>query len=184
MKKIKFIRNFVIVCMVISFGCTGAVVNKMACNDINQISIQKEKIYEGVLKSASAVLISLKNKDGKIPYADSSFISSSKIDSVIFFNEAKNKCLLLLLQQTVTDLKTDQIRIIQGTFKNGSWHFSYDRMPEVPEAIFSVDKQIQDNININNSFHFLSISGQKFVLTAGTTLDENCKIDMKYWFGD
>jgi hypothetical protein len=184
MKKIEFIRNFILVCIVMSFGCTDIVVNKISCNNVKQKSIEKEKIYQEVLKSASVVLTGLKNKDGKIPYAESSFISSSKIDSIIFFNEKRDKCLLFLLQQTVADLKTDQVQIVQGTLGDGLWHFSYDRMPEVPEVVFSVDKQIQGNINISNSFHFLSISGQKFVLTAGTTLDENCEIDMKYWFGD
>jgi hypothetical protein len=182
MKKNGALSIIIIGCIVMLNGCKN--IDKIACNDILQQNIRKEKIYNEVMKSALIVLPNLKNKDGRIPYANSAFIVSSKIDSAIFFNEKKDKCLLLLLQKTDSEQRVDQVRIVQGTLKNSIWEFSYDRLPEVPEEIVTVDKQIKNKLNLNRPFNFLSLSGREFILTAGTTFDNDCKIDMKYWFGE
>lgn len=183
MKYIKSLSKLIFLLVLFS-NCKNTPANKIECYASSLRKLQKERIYDDVIKSASYSLVNLKNRDGKRPYKDSSIIVSSEIDKTIFFNKDRNKCLLLMLQKTSSDLKIDQVQIVQGTLKNNSWTFSYDRLPDIPEITLTVKKHIQNKKSINNTFNYLSIAGQEFVLTAGTTIEGNCKIDEKYWFGN
>lgn len=163
-------------------GCKYRSVNKIECFSEGQERLKGISVYRDVLGSASSIIATLKNRNGKVVFDNGCVNVCSKLDSVVFFNEKKDKCLLLLLQRSVSGLENDQIHIVQGTLKQKRWTFSYDRMPEIPEVIFSVNKDKPSNTN--NGFKALSNKGIDFVLNAGTTLNDDCKIDMVYWFGN
>lgn len=165
-------------------GCKYHSSNKMECFSEEQKRLKGASEYRDVLGSASSVISTLKNRNGKVLFDNGCVNVCSKLDSVVFFNEKKDKCLLLLLQKSISGLENDQIRIIQGTLEQNRWTFSYDRMPDVPEVTFSVAKHEKKTSNINDPFKVLSDKGIEFVLNAGTTFDDNCKIDVAYWFAD
>ncbi len=183
MRKIKLLVKLCFLPLVFCH-CRDTSDDKIACNEAVQNNLQKEKIYSEVIRTAAKSLNDLKNKDGRIVYKDSSLIDSAVLDKHIFFNRAKNKCLLLVLQQTNADFKNDEILIVQGTLINNLWAFSYDRLPEVPEVIYTVKKHVKNKDQMNNTFEHLSISGRKFVLTAGNPAEGICAIDEQYWFGN
>ena len=124
----------------------------------------------------------MKGENGRSLFRDPTYIDSSVIDDVIFFNKHKNMCLLLILQQTDKSLYLDQVRIIQGEKIGKQWKFLADRMPAMPEIIFTVQKTGPRENPRNNSIKKLSAAGREFVLEAGTVSSNDCNIDEKYWF--
>ena len=112
------------------------------------------------------------------------YIDSPIIDDAVFFNQDKSKCLLLILQQTSDTLYLDQILFMHGSYINGQWKFTIDRLPAVPKIIYTVHKSGSRVHPVRNSFQVLSEKGRLFVLTAGTVSNYGCTIDNKYWFGD
>jgi hypothetical protein len=135
------------------------------------------------MQAAKRDLPSLKDKSGKRLFIDKSYIDSVTIDEAVFFNFDRNKCLLLILQQTSKDLYLDQVMVVQGTFTDGRWIFKPDRLPDVPMVIYTVRKSGERQAPINNSFENLSKRARIFVLTAGTPDSYRCDIDNEYWFG-
>lgn len=158
--------------------------NKLECYQLLLTKLKKEKIYNEVMSTALISLPNIVNSDSRRKIYDSSYIDSTLIDDSIFFNTNRNKCLLLILQKTSKDLKLDQVLIIQGTYNRNKWEFSYDRLPLVPEVVYSVNKTIKGGKPISNSFEYLSNEGRLFILTAGSIKGHDCEIDYNYWFGE
>ncbi|MEA5139520.1 hypothetical protein [Arcicella rigui] len=158
--------------------------NKLECYQLLLTKLKNEKKYNEVMSTAMINLPNIVNSDSKRKLNDPSYIETTLIDDAVFFNTNRNKCLLLVLQKTSKDLKLDQVLIIQGTYNRNKWEFSYDRLPLVPEVIYSVNKTIKGGKPISNSFEYLSNEGRKFVLTAGVIKSNVCEIDNNYWFGE
>lgn len=174
---------FLVLLVTTNFSCNQQN-DKLSCYSSILKGIVPTKEYRVIMGTAKKDLMKDSRLNGKNAMEDNSFIISSRLDSSIFFNNKKDKCLLLLLQQTAKDLKLDQVKIIQGTLKNGMWHFSYDRLPQVPEVTYTLNKKIKNSVNLNNSFTTLSNESRIFVLNAGTVDVKQCNIDQKYWFGN
>lgn len=158
--------------------------DRLNCYSSSLGNIIRTKEYKLIMEQVAKGLLTNKELDINNPMKDSSFIISTKIDDALFFNKKKDKCLLLLLQKTANDLKLDQVKIIQGSLKNGTWYFSYNRLPEVPEITYTLNKETKNGININSSFSELSKESRMFVLSAGTINLDRCDIDEAYWFGN
>ena len=174
---------FLALLVMTNFSCSQEN-NKLNCYSSILKGTVLTKEYKLVMETAKRNLMNYSLLNVKHSMKDSSFIISSRLDSAIFFNNKKDKCLLLLLQQTAKDLKLDQVKIIQGTLKSGIWHFSYDRLPQVPEVTYTLNKKIKNSVNLTNSFTTLSNESRIFVLNAGTVDVKQCNIDQKYWFGN
>lgn len=158
--------------------------NKLNCYEQDLVKLKKEKKYNELMYVAHDQLPNLLSVDNELVFKDSSYIDSAIIDDAVFFNKTENKCLLLILQQTSNEFKSDRIRVIQGTYLNDKWKFSSSRMPLVPEIIYTIKKLQKDNVLMSNSFKTLSDKGRKFVVDAGQTVFQNCTIDYEYWFGE
>lgn len=162
------------------FACQQS--SKLSCFKSSLESIKRQEIYSEVHTAAFKIIPSLKNVNHHSVIADTSFIKKWKIDDAIFFNSKRDKCLLLLLEQTSSDMKLDQIEIVQGTLVNKVWRFSFSRLPEIPEITCTVNKEFMDGKNHSNSFNILSEKGRAFVLSAGTIEPSGCVLDENYWF--
>lgn len=158
--------------------------NKLNCYEQALVKFKEKKKYKELMSTAHYQLLNLLSIDSKLVFEDSSYIDSAIIDDAVFFNKGGNKCLLLILQQTSIDFKSDRVRIIQGTYLNNKWNLSTNRMPLVPEIIYTIKKPQKDSIPVNNSFKILSDKGRGFVLDGGQTAFQNCIIDYEYWFGE
>ncbi|WP_207428312.1 hypothetical protein [Pedobacter sp. SYSU D00535] len=158
--------------------------SKLSCFKSSLESLKGQEIYSEIQTAAFKVIPSLKNADNRSVIADTSFIKKWKIDDAVFLNSKRDKCLLLLLEQTSSDMKLDRIEIIQGTLINIAWCFSFGRLPEIPEITYTVTKEIKDGKNLNNSFDALSEKGRAFVLSAGTIKTTGCFLDDNYWFNN
>lgn len=158
--------------------------SKFECYYDSLVSLKKDSNYAKILRAAELELPNLHNRHKIKVFRDSSYIDSAIVDDVIFFNQKRDKCLLLILQKTTGDLNLDQVRIIQGTFFNNNWSFTIDRMPDVPEIIYTINKPLQGKLVVNNSFETLSKKGREYVLNSGNVTSSNCRIDFNYWFGE
>ena len=169
--------------ILISFAIAGCENSKLSCYNSELKDLMLISDYKEIMQSAKKQVTLLKEETGQSLYKQDSYIDSAILDESVFFNAAKNKCILLLLRQTVKDLYLDNILIIQGTKHNEKWSFNLDRLPEVPNIKFTIDKSGPRSNAVNNSFDKLSKEGRLFVLTAGTVSNFGCEIDEKYWFG-
>lgn len=169
---------FVIFLIILS-GC-----DRLACYEKTLPEIKQKTSYKQIMKSASFNLSKLRNRSNKLIFFDSTYIDSVLIDSAVFFNQKGNKCLLLILQKTTSDLRLDMIRIVQGTYLDKKWTFSADRVPLVPEIIYTIEKPGKGNRRINNDFETLSREGRLYILEKGNAEFNNCGVDCHYWFGE
>jgi hypothetical protein len=177
-------RFLIIIVFALLFeGCSSEERNKLDCYNQFLMELKKTNIYGEVMNKAKQDLPLLKDINNRSFFYDSAYIDSALLDSAIFFNDKKDKCLLLVLQKTSQELNLDQIQIIQGTLYEREWKFSLDRLPEVPHITFTSNKEVSQASH-NNSFNLLSDKGRRFILSAGTTDIIGCKIDNKYWFND
>lgn len=163
-------------------GC-GLFQNKSSCYQDSLKNLTEQESYNAACESFDKQVSRIKNRDGFYIY-HTEYVKTVIRDDAIFFNHKENKCLVLLLQQTKDDLKLDQIQIVQGTLNLGTWVFSSDRFPPVPDVIFTINKWSLKGKNINNSFKKIANKGRSFVLNAGTFDSRGCEIDEKYWFGN
>lgn len=167
--------------LIIISGCKN--VDKLACYKEQLNDLKTGNVYNHVIRIGRTELPLLKGERGRSFFRDSTYVDSVVIDDAVFFNKEKDKCLLLILQQTSKDLYVDEVRIVQGTKISGEWKFQHNRMPDVPETIFTVRKTGPRNRPQNSSFKHLSEEGRRFVLEAGSVKNSDCNIDEKYWFG-
>ena len=182
MKKITAKLNFIsllIFTLLITSGCIDNSKNKLLCYEQNLEILKKEKIYSDILTSAIKTIPTIKNRYDR-EFLKDSYVKRWKLDDAVFLNTKRDKCALLILEQSADDLRLDAVHIVQGTFKDNKWNFSYSRLPDVPEIEFTIDKPSPQN----NSFKTLSKEGRLFVLTAGTVKNSGCATDNKYWFNE
>ena len=118
------------------------------------------------------------------PLIHPDFVKDSSISDAVFFNHNHTRCLLLLLLKLQDDSNLDWVIAIQGTLTNEGWIFKSDRLPSIPEMIFSIKKEKLNGHFVSNSFLTLSDNGIDWVLSENQR-SKNCyDIDDKYWFGD
>ncbi|RZA01092.1 MAG: hypothetical protein EOP47_11905 [Sphingobacteriaceae bacterium] len=176
----KHFFSLFIICSILN-GCKTS---KLDCYNSNLNDISATVEYQQVMKSARVKLPLLKGKTGESLFKQKDYIDSAIIDKAVFFNRDKTKCILLLLRQTDRSLYLDNALIIQGSKENQKWIFRLDRLPEVPETDFVVNKSGPRSNPLSNTFDELSAKTREFVLTGGTVSAFNCEIDEKYWFGN
>lgn len=167
-----------------TLSCIDNSSNKLSCYNDYLTSLKKEEVYSTILASVHKSIPTLKTPQNRVILQDTSFIINWKLDDAIFFNSKKDKCLLLILEQTNKDLRLDQIEIVQGTLVDKSWRFSLDRLPEIPHTIYTIGKEVKKDGNQNNTFNTLAKKGRLFILTAGTVDFFGCSIDNNYWFNE
>lgn len=146
--------------------------------------IKKSSEYQRIIVSAQESLAGVIDVDNKNYFLNPIYIDSAKLDDVVFLNKGGDKCLLLILQKTSKDVKSDQIRILHGARVNGKWLYFANRMPRVPQMTYSIAKPIKGSVLVNNSFKSLSDKGRDYILNFGSVSNQNCNIDCKFWFGE
>lgn len=114
--------------------------NKQDCYEQSLVKLKEEEKYRDLMGRAHQQLPFLLNLDKKFVFRDSSYIDSAIIDDAVFFNKTGNKCLLLVLQQTSNEFNSDRVIVIQGTYLNNKWKLASNRMPLVPEMIYTIKK--------------------------------------------
>lgn len=102
---------------------------------------------------------------------------NSYIDKFAFFNEGKDKCILLLIQR---DKKNDKSyfgygRVIEGAKKNSQWSFELSQLFWFNADWFDIfsDNSLENLSKLTR--YYLTISGKSY--STG-----NCIIDENYWF--
>jgi hypothetical protein len=102
-----------------------------------------------------------------------------ELDKAVFFNETKDKALLLILEIADSSVNGDEVRIVGAEKINNIWNFYYQSYPEL-----MYDRK---NNRKPNSFQYLSNEARFRIITDGYYIDRSCRINYKYiesdvWF--
>lgn len=157
---------------------------KPQCYEQVLATFKKTSEYKTIIASAQRAILNVLDVNNRKFFVNPLYITSAKIDDAVFLNKVGDKCILVLLQKTTSNLKSDQISILHGALVKGKWQYFANRMPRLPQMTYSIAKPSKGSIHVNNSFKELSEKGREYVLKFGDASSKNCEVDYKFWFGE
>ena len=145
---------------------------KIECLDEKIKSLQADYLYQKVVLQFKDTFDIL--KQNKENFGVSTYIES-KLDDAIFFNKDSSECFLIVLLRTLnTEYMFGSARIIYGSRIKDNWLFSVGQQYHYEISYFKTYKQ--------NSFDNISLLARHSVLNEGSSRNNDCEIDEKYFF--
>ncbi|RYD80287.1 MAG: hypothetical protein EOP53_08285 [Sphingobacteriales bacterium] len=100
-----------------------------------------------------------------------------KVDETVFFNTSKNAAILLILQQdTNTNVYKDNVHLIFAKEQNGKWRFFYKSMHSLTAERYYVKENPEEPC----SFKYLSDMAKMRIIESGYFKKGQCKIRDSY----
>lgn len=149
--------------------------SKLECYSEKLEKLKKESIYNEVMTQFIDTFPKMLTEKEVFGLPDR---VENRIDSSIFFNKNRDKCLLIVLRKTKAqvDLIFGNAQIIRGEMKSHRWFFDPIINFGFSESYFSLYPK--------NDFENLSKAARFSVITEGRIDRKGCQIDEYFWFVD